>query len=142
MSYSFWLLGVLQQPKTRGCIKSENLNETLGRWVDGTIVSSTKHLMFQLYIIFFHNFLQNSLQKPLDLFFYYFLIEIKSFEFPKSKPMFYFQSIKIILGPSDAWSMRRLTQWPSVSYRRLLDFRVHTIIVCEFENCSDLSLFE
>ena len=37
-------------------------------WVDGTIVSSTKRLMFQA-LFFFHNFLQNSLQKnPFDLF--------------------------------------------------------------------------
>ena len=40
----------------------------------------------------------------------------------KIKPLFYFQSIKMILGPSDAWSMRRLTQQPSVLYWRLSDF--------------------
>ena len=41
-------------------IKSDNLQyNTLGRWVDETIVSSTKHLMFQVhFILFFHNFLQ------------------------------------------------------------------------------------
>ena len=32
------------------------------RWVNGTIVSLTKRLMFQV-LFFFHNFLQNSLQK-------------------------------------------------------------------------------
>ena len=40
-----------------------------------------------------------------------------------SNPLFYFQSIKIILGPSDAWLMRRSTQQPSVLYWSLLDFR-------------------
>ena len=39
-----------------------------------------------------------------------------------SNPLFYFQSIKIILGPSDAWSMRRSTQRPSILYWRLSDF--------------------
>ena len=44
---------------------------------------------------------------------------------PSQQPtaQFYFQSIKIILGPSDAWSMRRTTQRPSVLYWRLSDFR-------------------
>ena len=40
-----------------------------------------------------------------------------------SNSLFYFQSIKITLGPSDAESMRRLTQWPSVLYWRLLDLK-------------------
>ena len=61
---------------------------------------------------FFHNFLQNFLQKSFQFIFFVF-----SFECPK----FYFQSIKIILGPSDDWSMKRLTQRPSVLYWRLLD---------------------
>ena len=48
--------------------KSDNLQyDMLGRWDDGTIVSSTKRLMFQV-LFFFHNFLQNSLQKPLQFF--------------------------------------------------------------------------
>ena len=38
-------------------------------------------------------------------------------------PLFYFQSIIIILGPSDAWSMRRTTQQPSISFWRLSNFR-------------------
>ena len=38
----------------------------LGRWVHGTIVSLTKRLMFPAF--FFHNFLQNSLQKKLIFF--------------------------------------------------------------------------
>ena len=32
------------------------------------------------------------------------------------KEQYHFQSIEIILGPSDAWSMRRSTQRPSVLY--------------------------
>ena len=39
-----------------------------------------------------------------------------------SSPLFYFLSIKIILGPSDAWLMRRATQQPSILYWRLSDF--------------------
>ena len=39
-----------------------------------------------------------------------------------SNLLFYFQSIKIILEPSDTWSMRRLTQRPSVLYWRLSNF--------------------
>ena len=34
-----------------------------------------------------------------------------------------FQSIKIILGPSDAWSKRQLTQQPRVLYWRLSNFK-------------------
>ena len=41
-----------------------------------------------------------------------------------SNPLFYFQSIKIILGPSNAWSMRRSTQQPSVLYWKLSDFLI------------------
>ena len=43
-------------------MKSDNLQyNTLSRWVDGINDSSTKRLMFQ--VLFFYNFLQNSLQK-------------------------------------------------------------------------------
>ena len=38
-----------------------------------------------------------------------------------SNPLFYFQSMKIILGPSDAWWMRQSTEWPGVLYWRFLD---------------------
>ena len=43
------------------------------------------------------------------------LTKNKSNKFARN-PLFHFQSIKIILGPSDAWLMRRLSQRPSVSY--------------------------
>ena len=43
----------------------------LGRWVDGTIVSLTNRLMFRV-LLFFHNFLQNSLQKSFQVIFYNF----------------------------------------------------------------------
>jgi hypothetical protein len=42
------------------------------RWVAGTIVSSSKHLMFQV-LFFFQNFLQNFCITPFNLFFYFFL---------------------------------------------------------------------
>ena len=47
--------------------KSDNLQyNTLARWVYGTNDSSTKHLMLQAF--FFHNFLQNSLQKSFQIY--------------------------------------------------------------------------
>ena len=65
-------------------------------------------------------------KNPFNLFFYNFTkITIMSFECHKSEPAthcFIFQSIKIILGPSDAWSMRQSTQQPCVLYWRLSDF--------------------
>ena len=68
--------------------KSVNLQyNTLGCLDDGTNESSTKHLMFQV-LLFFHDFLQNSLKKSSNLFSYFFhkvtKIKIKSFECPKS----------------------------------------------------------
>ena len=54
--------------------KSDNLQyDMLGRWDDGTIVSSTKRLMFQV-LFFIHNFLQNSLQKSFQFIFLFFII--------------------------------------------------------------------
>ena len=57
-----------------------------------------------------------------------------------SSPLFHFQSIKIILRPSNAWLMRGSTQQPSVIYWRL--FRIlqygHHRTICHVilsENC-------
>ena len=85
----------------------------LGRWDDGPIKLSTNRLIFQVHIIFFLDFLQNSLQKPFNLFSYFFhkitKIKMKSFECPKSV-----KSIKkIILGTSDSWLMICLSHRPS-----------------------------
>ena len=41
-----------------------------------------------------------------------------------SNSLFYFQSIKIILGPSDAWSMRQSTQRPSDPAYYIEDCRI------------------
>ena len=60
-------------------VKSDNLQyNTLVRWFAGTNDSSSKY--------FFHNFLQNSLQKLFQLIFLFFhkFTKIKSFECPKS----------------------------------------------------------
>jgi hypothetical protein len=69
-------------------------------------------------IIFFHSFLQTSLQK---LFIFIFLfsydftkIKIKSFEYPKSIRNYE----KKMLGTSDAWSMNSSYQQPNVLYWR------------------------
>ena len=74
---------------------------------------------------FFHDFLQNSLQKYFQSICLFFLkntkIKVKSFECPKS-----IKSLKkIILGTSDAWSTIRLSNRPSDPawiYLRLTDF--------------------
>ena len=41
---------------------------------------------------------------------------------PSQQPNVFFQSTKIILGPSDTWSMRWSTQRPNILTWRLLDF--------------------
>ena len=83
--------------------KSVNLQyNTLGCLDDGTNESPTKPLMFQV-LFFFHNFLQNSLQKLFQfifLFFYKFTkIKIKSFECPKSIRNY---------EKNNAWNIRHL----------------------------------
>ena len=104
-------------------IKSVNLQyDTLGRLYDGTNESLTKRLMFQA-LFFFHDFLQNSLQKSFQFIFLFFhkIIKIKSFECPKS--------IKSI-EKNNAWNIRLLDdnslvpsfKQPSVIYCRLTDF--------------------
>ena len=63
-------------------LKSDNLQyNTLGRW-DNRLIDQASDVPS---IIFFHSFLQNSLQNSFNLFFYNFT-KIKSFECPKSKP--------------------------------------------------------
>ena len=67
--------------------------DTLGRWVDGTIVSSSKCLMFQVYFFhhlfqYFHNFTKLETKVLCAL-------------TPSQQSTVLFQSIKIILGPSD-----------------------------------------
>ena len=68
--------------------RSDNLQyNTLGYWVTGMKDSWTKRLMFPS-IIFFYNFLHNSLRKSFQFTFLFFMtlqkIKIKSFECPKS----------------------------------------------------------
>ena len=79
----------------------------LGRW-DKQIVDQASDVPR---IIFFYDFLKNSLQKSFQFIFLFFykITKIKSFECPKS-----IKSIKeIILGTSDAWSTIRLSNRPS-----------------------------
>ena len=88
----------------------------MGRW-DKQLISQSSHVL-STYDFFFHNFLQNSLQKLFQFTLYFFYnftkIRIQSFEGQVSHPLFHFQSIKIILGKSDTWLMRPLTLRPSV----------------------------
>ena len=84
-------------------MKSVNLQyNTLGCLDNGTNKSSTKRLMFQV-LFFFHDFLQNSLQKSFQFIFLFFYeitkMKIKSFECPKSIKNYE----KKILGKSDIW---------------------------------------
>ena len=93
-------------------------------WFAGTNDSSTKRLIFK--VLFFFIISCKILFKNPFIFFYIFP-KIKSFEcntyVQACNLLFYFQSIKMILGPSAAWSMRQSTQQPSVLYWRLLDFK-------------------
>ena len=99
----------------------------LGRW-DKWLVDQASDVPS---IFFFHNFLQNSFQRSFQFIYFYFYcnftkVKIKSYECSKSKrPTVLFSIHQIILGPSNTWLMRRSTQWPSVLYWRLLDFRAH-----------------
>ena len=59
------------------------------RWVDGTIVSLTKYLMFQVLHILFSQFLTKFFVKILSIYLFFSnfkKIKIKSFEWCKSKP--------------------------------------------------------
>ena len=123
ITWAYWVLGWFESKLTKNQTIL-NIIGVLSWWVDGTIVSSTKHLMFHV-LFFFHNFLQNSLKKTLSI---YFCIALQKKEFwvpldQASNPLFYFQSIKTILGSSDAWLMRQTTQQPSVLYWRPSDFK-------------------
>ena len=88
-------------------------------WVAGTIVSLTKRLMYYS----FHNFLQNSLQKLFNFFYFLFFNIKKSFECPKSIRNY---------EKKNTWNIRRLVnesfvplaQPTSVLYCRLSDFKV------------------
>ena len=110
-------------------LKSNNLRyDTLGWWVDWmTKIDQASDVPS---IIIFHNFLQDSLQNSFNLSLYNFTkIEIKSFKCPwvlrvqASNPLFYFQSIKIIVGPSNTWLMSWLTQGPSNLSYYIEDFQ-------------------
>ena len=109
------------------CIsQSVNLQyNALGRLDDGTNESSTKRLMFQV-LLFFHDFLQNSLQKSYQFFFIFWKITkitIKSFECPMS-----IKSIKkIIHGTSDSWSTNFLSHRPSNPAYYIVNWRIFIV---------------
>ena len=72
----------------KGLMTSWNLTiYNIIHWLAATNDLSTKRLMFQV-LFFFHDFLQNSLQKWFQCIFYFFLWiftkKPKSFEYPKS----------------------------------------------------------
>ena len=104
-------------------IKSINLQyNTLVHWANGTNVSSTKHLMLQVFF-FSHKILQSSLQKSFQFIVFIFSIKLKknemSFECPKSVRNY----------EKNTWNIRRLVdesfvlsvQWTSELYYRLSD---------------------
>ena len=88
---------------------SNNLQcNKLSCWVDGTDhIEQASDVPSTYYFV--HNFLLDSLQKSFQFIYIFFhnftKIRIMSFGCPKTQannPLFYFQSIKIILGPSEA----------------------------------------
>ena len=90
----------------------------LGHWVAGTNDSTTKPLLLNF---FFHNYLQDSLQKTFQFISYFLIKRIKNFECPKSIRNY---------EKNNAWkNIRPLvdesfgTQQPSVFYWRLSDFK-------------------
>ena len=96
------------------------------RWVGGPMGQMNRRpSIWCSKYYFFHDFLQNSLQKYFQYICLFFLkntkIKVKSFECPKS-----IKSLKkIMLGTSDAWSTIRLSNRPSDPawiYLRLTDF--------------------
>ena len=112
-------------------IMKKNNAWNIRRLVDDSFVPSSKRpsvlycKLTQTLLFFFHDFLQNSLQKAFQFIFLFFYeikkIKIKRFECPKST-----KSIKkIILGTSDSWLTIRLShssKLPSIIYCRLTDF--------------------
>ena len=103
------------------------------RWVAWTIGQTNRRpSVWCSKYYFFHDFLQNSLQKYFQSICLFFLkntkIKVKSFKCPKS-----IKSLKkIILGTLDAWSTIRLSNRPSDPgwiYLRLTDFKA---LVCTF----------
>ena len=95
------------------------------RWVAGTNDSSTKHLMFQVYIIFFIISCKILCKNHLNLFSYFFYnltkIKIKIFECPKSM-----KNIKNL--EHQTLSFVPLSKQPSVIYCRLADFWVRETV--------------
>ena len=103
-------------------LKSDNVQyNTLGRW-DKRLIDQASDVPS---IIFFHNFLQNSLQKSFQFIFLFFCnsteMKIKSFECPKSIKSY---EKKIMLGTSDAWSMSRSSHRPSEPAYYIEDCRI------------------
>ena len=94
--------GLVRFTNSTKLFKNPSISEIL-RWVAGTMgqMNCWPSVWCSKYYFFFHDFLQNSLQKSFQLFIFYFYnsTKIKSFE--------YFKSIKslkkIIVGTSDAW---------------------------------------
>ena len=85
-------------------------------WVDGTIVSSTKRVLFQVFFFIssFKKFSKNSL----NLFFYFLMaLQIKSFECPKSKPATH--CFILIFYQNNTWTIRPL-----------VDERIDAVIQC------------
>ena len=94
------------------------------RWFAGTLGQRTQWpSVWCSKIIFFYNFLQILFKNCFNLFLYFFIIKIKSFETPKSNRN---NEKKNNAWRSDAWSMslssRRLSK-TSILYYRLTDFK-------------------
>ena len=100
----------------------------LGHWVAGTNDSTTKPLLLNF---FFHNYLQDSLQKTFQFISYFLIKRIKNFECPKSIRNYE----KIMLGKtSDPWSMSR--SGPSNPAYSIEDYRILSVSALEYKTCT------
>ena len=79
------------------CIEGNLQYDTLGCWLAGTIVSLSKHLLFQV-LLFFHNFCKILCKNCFNSFRIY-KKKLKSFDCPKS-----IRNYK----KNNAWNIRRL----------------------------------
>ena len=102
----------------RGYLKSVNLEyNTLVCWDDGTNVSSTKHLMFQVFFFFIKS-CKILCNKPLHFFFYK-ITKMKKKGSECRKSIRNYENK--IIGTSNAWSMIHLSHPPSEPAYYILD---------------------
>ena len=140
-SGDLWYRRKLQHGKRlaiKSILKSDNLQyNTLGRWVDGTIVWLTKCLMFQ--VLFLGKLFSKILSISFKFFYNFTKIKLKSFQCPKSKPVLF------SIYQNNTWTIRPLvdkTIDPATQciyiYWRLSDFFRFSYYRCNVLTTVDL----